>query len=388
MFPVRPTSAPTTAIGATPTAPPSIRMQSLQRARRLLSDLATPSSDRQSPDVPARPSLRPATSNITSESVTSSATPHSTHSVNVTASLPPYSLSSTHAPPQEIRHAPNVIKLSPYHQAEPASQWWSLFMAMVAYFNMSESAALSAFPFYLTDIPKQWYFQLNDTIKTSLETLKNSFLERFQKQKSSFDLNLLNLKQYKEEKVDDYMARVTRLTTEYDLPMHLLVGITIQGLKSELRQIVMPQSPDTLEKVRKLALVAEQTISSTETANASFAASIQQLEDRLMSSLSNKLEATAAAISNTNNSNFRNQSFQNRFSQNTQRNFRSNFLQHPNSNFNQNYSKNTFVKCQGCGGNCASRRNCRALGKLCLKCGKPDHFASVCRSSRRVNRTQ
>lgn len=156
MFPIRPMSAPTTAIGATPTAPPSIRMQSLQRARRLLSDLATPSSDRQSPDVPARPSLGIPTSNITS--ITSSATPHSTHSVNVTASLPPYSLSSTHAPPQEIRHAPNVIKLSPYHQAEPASQWWSLFMAMVAYFNMSESADLSAFPFYLTDIPKQWYF--------------------------------------------------------------------------------------------------------------------------------------------------------------------------------------------------------------------------------------
>lgn len=193
------------------------------------------------------------------------------------------------------------------------------------------------------------------------------------------------MKQYKEETVDDYMARVMRLTTEYNLPMHLLVGITIQGLKSELRKIVMPQSPDTLEKVRKLALVAEQTISSTETANASFAASIQQLEDRLMLSLSNKLEATAAAISS---SNFRNQSFQNRFRQNTQRNFRSNFLPHPDSNFNQNYSKNTFVKCQGCGGNCTSRRNCRALGKLCLQCGKPDQFASVCRSSRQVNRTQ
>uniref|UniRef100_A0A8W8NNA9 Uncharacterized protein n=1 Tax=Magallana gigas TaxID=29159 RepID=A0A8W8NNA9_MAGGI len=154
MFPIRPTSAPTTAIGATPTAPPSIRMQGLKRARKLLSNLGTPSSGRLSPDVPARPSLGPATSNFTS--VTSSATPHSAHSVYVTASLPPYSLSSTHAPPQEIRHAPNVIKLSPYHQAEPASQWWSLFMAMVAYFNMSESAAVSAFSFYLTDIPKQW----------------------------------------------------------------------------------------------------------------------------------------------------------------------------------------------------------------------------------------
>lgn len=136
MFPIRPTSAPTTTIGATPTAPPSIRMQGLQRARRLLSDLTTPSSDRQSLDVPARPSTGPATSNIISVT-SSSATSPSAPSVNVTSSLPPYTLSSTHAPPQEIRHAPNVIKLSPYHQAEPASQcgpfswpWWHILICL------------------------------------------------------------------------------------------------------------------------------------------------------------------------------------------------------------------------------------------------------------------
>ena len=60
-----------------------------------------------------------------------------------------------------------------------------------------------------------------------------------------------------EETVDDYMARVSRLTTEYELPTHLLVGITIQSLKPDLRQIVMPQSLDTLEKIRQLALMAE-----------------------------------------------------------------------------------------------------------------------------------
>lgn len=65
----------------------------------------------------------------------------------------------------------------------------------------------------------------------------------------------------------------------------------------------MPQCPDILEKVRKLAFVAVQTINSTETAIALFATSIQQLEDKLLSSLSNKLEATAVAISNTNNHN-------------------------------------------------------------------------------------
>lgn len=184
MFPIRPTSAPTTSIGATLTAPSSVRLQGLQKARRILSDLtSSPSTWIPSPNVPARPS-NGAVGSTSNYIVSSSAL---SPSVNSASSLPPYTCSSSiTAPPQDVRHAPNVIKLSQYHQAEPASQWWSLFMAMVVYFNMSESAALSAFPFYLRNIPKQWFFQLNDLIKSSLESLKNSFLERFQKQKNTF----------------------------------------------------------------------------------------------------------------------------------------------------------------------------------------------------------
>lgn len=191
IFPIRLTSAPTTSIGATPTAPSSVRLQGLQKARRILSDLtSSPSTGTPSPNVPARPS-NGAVGSTSNYIVSSSAL---SPSVNCVSPLPPYTCSSSiTAPPQEVRHAPNVIKLSQYHQAEPASQWWSLFMAMVVYFNMSESAALSAFPFYLRNIPKQWYFQLNDLIKSSLESLKNSFLERFQKQKKIlFYMNILN----------------------------------------------------------------------------------------------------------------------------------------------------------------------------------------------------
>lgn len=178
IFPIRLTSAPTTSIGATPTTPSSVRLQGLQKARRILSDLtSSPSTGTPSPNVPARPS-NGAVGSTSNYIVSSSAL---SPSVNCVSPLPPYTCSSSiTAPPQEVRHAPNVIKLSQYHQAEPASQWWSLFMAMVVYFNMS------AFPFYLRNIPKQWYFQLNDLIKSSLESLKNSFLERFQKQKKYF----------------------------------------------------------------------------------------------------------------------------------------------------------------------------------------------------------
>lgn len=160
-------------IGATPTAPSSVRLQGLQKARRILSDLtSSPSTGIPSPNVPARPS-NGAVGSTSNYIVSSSAL---SPSVNSVSPLPPYTCSSSiTAPPQEVRHAPNVIKLSQYHQAEPASQWWSLFMAIVVYFNMSESAALSAFPFYLRNIPNQWFFQLNDLIKSSLESLKNSF---------------------------------------------------------------------------------------------------------------------------------------------------------------------------------------------------------------------
>lgn len=185
MFPMRPTSAPTTSIGATPTAPSSVRLQGLQKARRILSDLtSSPSTGIPSPNVPARPS-NGAVGSTSNYIVSSSAL---SPSVNSVSSLSPYTCSSSiTAPPQEVRHAPNVInKLSQYHQAEPASQWWSLFMAMVVYFNMSESAALSAFPFYLRNIPKQWYFQLNDLIKSSLESLKNSFFRKIPKTKKYF----------------------------------------------------------------------------------------------------------------------------------------------------------------------------------------------------------
>lgn len=160
MFPMRPTSAPTTSIGATPTAPSSVRLQCLQKTRRILSDLTRNTISKRPPNVPARPS-NGAVGSTSNYIVSSSAL---SPSVNSVSSLSPYTCSSSiTAPPQGVRHAPNVInKLSQYHQAEPASQWWSLFMAMVVYFNMSELAALSAFPFYLRNIPKQWFFQLND----------------------------------------------------------------------------------------------------------------------------------------------------------------------------------------------------------------------------------
>lgn len=110
MFPIRPTSPPTTFIGATSFAPPFIQLQCLQWAMRILCDLtSSQSTGMPSPDVLARQS-NGAVGSTSDYLVSLSAL---SHSANVSSSLQPYTYSSSITPPpHKVRHAPNIIKLS------------------------------------------------------------------------------------------------------------------------------------------------------------------------------------------------------------------------------------------------------------------------------------
>ena len=135
--------------------------------------------------------------------------------------------------------SPNIIKLPSYNQAASAMQWWILFAQWMAFYKMSEEEAIHAFPFHLDDIPRQWFFALEESVKSNLPWLKNAFLKRFSVQKSNFDVNLFQIKQNPDETTENYLARVYQTTSEYDIPKYLLIDMTVQGLKSEVRKIVM-----------------------------------------------------------------------------------------------------------------------------------------------------
>lgn len=152
---------PTTSIPRT--APPTVRMAGLDRARQLIRALRTPTApattSAASAPVPARPSISTFSLSTTTNTVTTASSPSS---LSHFPSAPSQLHVQSNVAPQELKHAPNVIKLSQYHRAEPASQWWSSswpwWHTSVLY------AALSDFPFYLDTIPRKWYFQLNESI--------------------------------------------------------------------------------------------------------------------------------------------------------------------------------------------------------------------------------
>ena len=272
-------------------------------------------------------------------------------------------------------HMPNVIKLPTYNQKQSAIQWWVLFCQWVNFFKMSDIQAVAALPFYLDIIPQQWFFQLSGAAKSSLASLKEAFLSRFSVKKANFDVNLFHIQQNQDESVEDYLARVYKLTNEYDVPSHLLVGITIQGLKTEIRKIVMPQKPENLEQLREAAMVAERTVTSTGSISDTFAMSLQNMEDRLMSNLADRFEASLNVISQSRYDRPQSQHGQNNGpNRRPFRKFRPDFRQNQQSQ----------RKCQGCGGSCIDRRQCKARGQTCYKCKQLDHFASVCRSGIRT----
>ena len=96
------------------------------------------------------------------------------------------------------------------------------------------------------------------------------------------DVNLFQMKQNPDETIENYLARVCQTTNEYEIPKHLLIGMTVQGLKSEVRKNVMPQKPETLEQLREIAVIAERTVKSKESLSENFAVSLRHMEEMLM----------------------------------------------------------------------------------------------------------
>ena len=295
-----------------------------------------------------------------------------------------------------------TVKLAKFDgKTMAARQWWALFIHYVTYLCMSEQTALSNFAFHLEGVAFQWYFhQLADTAKSSLSTLKDAFFKRFSADKSIFDVNILQVKQSVSETVDDYVARIYTQTSDYNIPEEMLVGIAIQGLHAPLARIVMPQKPTNMEQFREFALLAQKTEKATCLPQESITAAISGLEERLMSNLTSRFEASISAVTANNaNQKFTPQSQRPQFSNYRAPNFghvrNHRFQNNPYGNQQRYPSPSRFPQyrprfqgppstpqfsCPGCGGQCTVRTQCSAFGQQCRKCGKMNHFKRVCRS--------
>ena len=165
---------------------------------------------------------------------------------------------STPAAPMTVvtrSHMPHVT-LTKFDGRTSAIQWWLKFMAFIQLQAMSSQQAILSLPFYLTGAAEAWFATLSSEAKASLESIRQAFHDRF-RPTSAHNFQLMDVRQGAKETVDDFIFRVSSLTTDHPVDEAWLVTAVVKGLRPRLKAVVIQADPKTLEGVRQEASKAE-----------------------------------------------------------------------------------------------------------------------------------
>ncbi|KAK3101592.1 hypothetical protein FSP39_004699 [Pinctada imbricata] len=150
-----------------------------------------------------------------------------------------------------------IPPLDKYDGTTPITEWWATFLAFISLHNTPEPKAITMLPFYLLGVALQFFNHLEPPCKSSLTRIRDALFERF-KPSIPISQRLMKIQQETGETVDNYMFRVRKLSVECTMEEEVVTYFAREGLIDQLRLIVVPQNPKTLEDLRKMATLAEQ----------------------------------------------------------------------------------------------------------------------------------
>ena len=297
--------------------------------------------------------------------------------------------------------------------------WYTNFCQWAEFYELSEKKIVDAFPFYLESHAKVWYDSLSFEQKSNINVLKLLFFNRFKEFDNFFDLSVLQMKQGVTESVGDYLTRILKHAMVKNIPQNVVLSVAINGLKNELKPLVMTHNPNTMEKLRQVALLAEKsqpsqsiTLETYET----LLAEIKQIKETVKSDINALMQeirsdvnvlgpreqpyyastdfqqSMAPAVSyrqNVPQTQHTSYTYQRHRSQHrqTQRYRPSKLhglkiqLSHttPTNNLSQRMQ---LPSCSYCLGQCVERLQCPARNATCHNCQKLGHFKRACRQMR------
>jgi hypothetical protein len=176
---------------------------------------------------------------------------------------------------------------------------------------------------------------------------------------------ILSLQQKPNERVCDFMTRVTTQTARQGLGDAMIASLAIKGLRPELQEKVMPQNLGTLEEVRRAATLAERTV---ETLKMESVAAVQTVDIR---NLTNTVsDHVITALTSKFGDMFRKSSQPEPHQQSSYGQERQSYQRPPARN---------DKPCRRCGGKaCSSLETCVAKGIQCAFCNRWNHFTETC----------
>ena len=153
---------------------------------------------------------------------------------------------------------------------ERASQWLQWFENLATVNKIADQNRVRTLPFYLKDHALAWFNSQPAEVTSDYNSLTAALKTRFNGNDGlDTDYLLQTVQQGSNESVPDYFTRILSLTAQSDLGERYIKDAALRGLSKDLIRIVMPQNPKTLEELRQVAILAEQTLSATSEANVS-----------------------------------------------------------------------------------------------------------------------
>ena len=141
--------------------------------------------------------------------------------------------------------------------------WWNQFQQWIDLYDIPQEKITKIATFQFSDYAAIWYATLSPEITNDLSKFKAAFFKRFTEDDHILDLSILQTAQGPNESVHDYLSRLFHTASNKDISDQVLLAVGINGLRPEIKTIVMNKEPKNIEELRHSATLAEKTVSST-----------------------------------------------------------------------------------------------------------------------------
>ena len=211
------------------------------------------------------------------------------------------------------------------------------------------------------------------------------------------DLSILQTMQGPCGNVREYLTRLVQSATNRNISEQVLLAVGINGLRPDIRKMVMNKEPTNIEELRHSAMLAEKSAvtgdNTLQSAVNVMQSDLQAIKSQLMNISQPEIMKTDSFTARNDNAPHIGPQFEPR--QYNRPNSRSQKYYNPNSRpqmqslprpqIRQN--QNTYQpsdRCGFCGMDQHTRNVCPARDKICYSCLRQGHFSRVCRQSKRT----
>jgi hypothetical protein len=117
--------------------------------------------------------------------------------------------------------------------------WWNKFQQWVDLYDIPQDKITKVITFQFADEAAVWYATLKPEITNNFQKFKEAFFKRFTEDDRILDMSILQILQGPSETVRQYLSRLFQNATNKDIPEQVLLAVGINGLRPEIRRIVM-----------------------------------------------------------------------------------------------------------------------------------------------------